>query len=71
MKRLYNIFALLFQSFWNFLLFLIELPFRLIAVLAGVILIALGIALCMTVIGAIIGVPLILLGCLLMIKSFF
>ena len=51
-------------------LFIIALTGRLVAGVLGFVFIAVGILLCFTIIGAIIGVPLVILGVLLMVASF-
>ncbi len=49
----------------------IRLVGRLLTVLFGLVIMIIGVALSFTIIGAIIGIPLILFGCLLIIRGLF
>lgn len=51
--------------------FILKLVGKLLAVIIGLVFSIVGIALCFTIIGAIIGVPFIIFGVLLMIKGIF
>jgi hypothetical protein len=56
---------------WKLLAGIIRLTGRLVAVLSGFALLIAGIALCFTIIGMIIGIPLSLFGFLLMVRGLF
>lgn len=51
--------------------FVLKLTGRLIAAIIGFAIFVVGVALCFTIIGAIIGIPLCIFGFLLMVKSIF
>lgn len=54
---------------WNFIAFIITLTGRLLAVILGIILMILGVILTITVVGAIVGIPLITIGLLLAVRG--
>jgi hypothetical protein len=58
-----------FVAIWNLVAAIITLTGRFIAVLLGLVLIILGVVLSLTIIGAIIGVPMILFGVLLIVRG--
>jgi hypothetical protein len=60
-----------FVAIWRLVAFIIELTGRLVAVVLGVVLMIVGVIVSLTVIGMVIGIPLILFGFLLMIRGFF
>jgi hypothetical protein len=60
-----------FVALWHLVALVLELTGRFIAILLGVVLMILGVLACLTVIGAIVGIPLILFGVLLVIRGFF
>ena len=51
--------------------FILKLTGKFIAVIIGLVISILGFALCLTIIGAVIGIPLIIFGVLLMVKGIF
>jgi hypothetical protein len=59
------------MALWRLLAFIIELTGRLAAIILGVVLMIMGVMVSFTIIGAIIGLPLILFGFLLVIRGFF
>jgi hypothetical protein len=54
---------------WNFIAFIITLTGRFLAVILGIVLMILGIILTITVVGAIVGIPLIMFGLLLVVRG--
>ena len=60
-----------FVTIWNLLAFVLNITGRLLAVILGVLLMIVGIALTMTVAGAPVGIPFAILGLLLIIRSIF
>lgn len=60
-----------FKLIWGFFGFLFGVLGRLLSVIIGIALIIAGIVLCLTVIGAIAGVPILVFGFLMILKSFF
>lgn len=58
-----------FVAVWNLLLWILNIVGRLAAAIIGLALVILGIVLSLTVVGAIVGVPLIIFGGLLMVRS--
>jgi hypothetical protein len=60
-----------FTVLWNLLTFILGLVGRVVAAVLGVVLMAVGIALTMTIAGAPIGIPVAVLGLLLLIRSVF
>ncbi len=60
-----------FNILWRLALFIIKIAARLAIVSAGLLLMAIGVMVSFTIIGAIIGIPLIVLGFLLLIKGIF
>jgi hypothetical protein len=60
-----------FVALWRLVAGIIEVTGRLIAAVTGLVLMIVGVILSLTVIGAVIGIPLIIFGFLLMIRGFF
>lgn len=60
-----------FKALWSLTAFILEATGRLLAVLIGVVLMIVGILVSLTVIGAIIGVPIALFGFALVIRGLF
>jgi hypothetical protein len=60
-----------FVALWDLLAFILKATGRLLAVLLGLLLMVIGIALSATVIGLPIGLPLAIFGFLLLIRGFF
>jgi hypothetical protein len=58
-------------ALWDFLAFILNFTGRLIGIVFGFVLMVVGILLTLTVVGAVIGVPLIILSILLMVRSLF
>ena len=60
-----------FRMVWSFIGIVFLGIGKLLSMLLGVILAAIGVALCCTIIGAIIGVPLVVLGVAMFLRSLF
>ena len=60
-----------FYAIWQLLTFVLAATGRLVAVLLGVVLLIVGIVLSLTVVGAIVGVPVAILGLGLMLRGLF
>ncbi len=60
-----------FIAIWKLVEFIFKAAGRLVAVILGFVLMALGIVLCLSVVGAVVGIPLCTLGFLLIVKGFF
>jgi len=60
-----------FWAIWRLITFIVELTGRLVAVVLGLVMMIVGALVSLTVIGAVIGVPLILIGFLLVLRGFF
>jgi hypothetical protein len=60
-----------FVAIWRLLAGIIQVTGRLVAAILGLVLMIVGVVLCLTVIGAIAGVPLIVFGLLLVLRGFF
>lgn len=60
-----------FWAIWRLLTLIVELTGRLIAVVLGLLLMVIGALVSLTVIGAVLGVPLIIIGFLLVLRGFF
>ena len=58
-----------FRGVWDLITFIVRLTGRLLAVLIGIVLMILGVVLTLTVIGAILGIPLVLFGFLIVIRG--
>jgi hypothetical protein len=60
-----------FAALWRLLAFIIELTGRLLAAILGLVLMIVGVILTVTIVGALVGVPLIIFGFLLILRGFF
>ena len=60
-----------FELLWRLLALVVELTGRLAAVLFGAILVTVGAVLCFTIIGAVVGIPLIAVGLALIARGIF
>jgi hypothetical protein len=60
-----------FWAIWRLIALIVGLTGRLVAVILGVVLLIVGIVVSLTVIGAIVGIPLALLGFLLLLRGLF
>jgi hypothetical protein len=58
-------------ALWNLLTFIIEATGRLLAIVLGVVFVIVGVVLSLTVIGAVLGVPLALFGLMLTLRGIF
>jgi hypothetical protein len=66
-----SILLLPFRAIWRLVTSVFELTGRLIAIILGIVLILVGVLVSLTIIGAIIGIPLAIFGFLLMIRGLF
>lgn len=60
-----------FVAVWNLVELILKMTGRLVAAILGFVLMVVGILLCVTVVGAILGVPLAAFGFAMMIRGFF
>ena len=60
-----------FVALWRLLATIVELTGRFVAMVLGIVLIVVGIIVSLTVIGAIVGIPLALIGLLLFLRGLF
>ncbi len=60
-----------FVALWRLVAFIFELTGRFLAIVLGIVLMIVGVIVSLTVIGAIVGVPMILFGLMLVIRGFF
>ena len=60
-----------FWAVWRLLFFIIELTGRLVGGILGLVFMVVGIVATLTVIGAVVGIPLIIFGFLLMLRCIF
>jgi hypothetical protein len=60
-----------FWAIWRLLFFIIQLTGRLVGGILGLVFMIVGIVATITVIGAVVGIPLIVFGFLLMLRSIF
>lgn len=60
-----------FVAIWNLLEVIFKLTGRLVAAILGLVIMIAGAALCVTIIGTVIGIPLIAFGFAMMIRGFF
>ncbi len=60
-----------FVAIWRLVALIIEMTGRLVAAVLGLVLMIVGVIATLTVIGAIVGIPLIIFGFLLMIRGIF
>lgn len=60
-----------FVAVWNLVELILKMTGRLVAAILGFVLMLIGVLLCVTVVGAIVGVPLAAFGFTMMIRGFF
>ena len=60
-----------FAAVWKLLAVIVELTGRFVAMVIGILLIILGVIVSFTIVGAIVGIPLAVIGLLLFIKGIF
>ena len=60
-----------FVAIWRLLTFILEITGRLVAILLGCVLMFVGVIVSLTVVGAIVGVPIALFGFLLVMRGLF
>lgn len=60
-----------FIAVWKLFEFIIKLTGRLIAVILGLVFMIVGVILCCTIVGAVVGIPIIIFGFTLMLRGFF
>ncbi len=60
-----------FAVLWNLVCFILQLTGRLVAAVLGLVFMIVGVVLTVTVIGAIVGIPLIIFGFMLMLRAIF
>ncbi len=60
-----------FAALWEFVTWILRLTGRLLAIVVGLVLMTIGVLISLTIIGAIIGVPLALVGFLLALRGLF
>jgi hypothetical protein len=60
-----------FAASWNLLTILLDLTGRLVAVMLGAVLMLAGGLLCLTVIGVVVGIPLAILGLVIVLRGLF
>lgn len=59
------------SAIWRLVIFVFELTGRFLAIVLGIVLMILGVLVSLTVIGAVVGIPMVLFGMLLVIRGFF
>lgn len=60
-----------FIAIWKLFEFFMKLTGRILAVILGLIIMIVGIVLCCTMVGMVIGIPILVFGFLLMVRGFF
>ena len=60
-----------FQAIWRLVTFIFELTGRFVAILIGFVLLVIGVIVSLTVVGAIVGIPLAIFGVLLIVRGLF
>ncbi len=60
-----------FYALWRLVISIIALTGRLVGAILGLALMIVGVVLCLTIVGAIVGIPLILFAGILMVRSIF
>lgn len=60
-----------FVALWRLVTFILEMTGRFVAILLGFVLMAVGVLVSLTVVGAVVGVPLALFGLLLVFRGLF
>jgi len=70
-KKQHPWYALPFIALWKLITGIVEFTGRLVAVILGFVLLLVGIIVSLTVVGAIVGIPLAILGFLLVLRGLF
>jgi len=70
-KKQHPWYALPFIALWKLITGIVEFTGRLVAVILGFVLLLVGIIVSLTVVGAIVGIPLAILGFLLILRGLF
>ncbi len=60
-----------FSAIWRLVVLVFELTGRILAIALGIVFLILGVLVSLTVIGAVVGIPMALFGLLLVIRGFF
>lgn len=60
-----------FYALWRLVVFMLKITGRLMGVLLGLVVFTFGLLLSLTVVGAVVGIPLMILGLLLMLRGLF
>ena len=60
-----------FAALWKLLAIIVEMTGRFIAMVLGIVLIIVGVLVSLTIVGAIVGVPLAIIGLLLLLRGIF
>ena len=60
-----------FEALWGFFTWILEMTGRLIVIVLGVVLMVTGLILSITLVGAVIGIPMVFIGVLLTLRGFF
>jgi hypothetical protein len=60
-----------FSAIWRLVVFVFELTGRIVAIALGIVLLILGVLVSLTVIGAVVGIPMALFGLLLVMRGLF
>jgi len=60
-----------FKMVWNLLAFILNLTGRFVAILIGLVLVLIGVAISVTIVGAILGIPMIVFGGALILRGLF
>lgn len=60
-----------FIAIWKLFEFFMKLTGRILAIILGLIIMIVGIVLCCTMVGMVIGIPILVFGFLLMVRGFF
>jgi membrane-bound ClpP family serine protease len=66
-----SVLLLPFQAIWRLVTFIFELTGRFVAILIGFVLLVVGVIVSLTVVGAIVGIPLAIFGVLLIVRGLF
>jgi len=60
-----------FKAFWHLIALIVRLTGRLLAVVIGAVLMLLGVLVSLTIVGAIVGIPLAVVGLLIVLRGLF
>ena len=60
-----------FAALWKLIAVIVEMTGRLLAMVLGIVFIMVGVIISLTIIGAIIGIPLVIIGLLLLLRGMF